>query len=239
MNYNIEVKDFNTVLGTKVKMAVRTTTTDSMVIQAIMHCDEYQAQKYKHLLKDNDVIIDIGSHIGSWAVLLATYNPKFKVYAYEALPENYEMILRQIELNKLANLEAYNFAVSDCSEGNFTICYREQESEFGKQHRFIGSSMGDGANKIEVKQISLNDILAKFDHIRMLKIDAEGAECIAFPKLSKAELDKVDIFVGEFHSLGMTYEQFWSMFSELFVDRSIPPQFENIRDFTFVNKRLL
>ena len=219
-------------------MECRPDTTDKMTAEAILIYDEYKAKELQKHYKDGDVFIDIGSHIGSWALLMASLNYSFKVLAYEALPENYEVIQKNIMLNDQYNLEAFNYALSDSSEGKQKIYFTNSDTPFNKHHRFIGSSMGAGANFIEVDKISLSDILAKVDHVKVLKTDCEGGECLAFPTLSNEELNKIEFIVGEFHGLGMDYDKFWGIFAPHFTDESDTPREKYLRDFTFKNKRL-
>jgi len=231
-------KTISTVFGTEVNMYHRNLTTDLMTIEAVMKYDEYDANNLKPYYKDHDTFIDIGSHVGSWALLMASLNPTFIVHAYEALPENYVMIHKNILANQFCNVIPYSFAVTDCSKGKFPIYTTSDATPFERQHRFIGSSAGAGAVKIMVDQISLNDVLAKVKHVKVLKTDAEGAECFAFPKLCKEEFNKIDFIVGEFHGLAMDYDQFWGYFKPYFDDISKPTEEKYLRDFLFKNRQV-
>lgn len=67
-----------------------------------MQYDEYGSKKFSY--QDGDTFIDLGSHIGIWALTMASLNPTFKVYAYEPIPENFRLLQTNKEQNGLNNL---------------------------------------------------------------------------------------------------------------------------------------
>ena len=87
-------RDVNTIWGIKIQMHHRKDTNDSMVIESVMESDEYKAKDIKY--QDGDIFIDLGSHIATWAILMGIKNPTFKVYAYEAIPENFELMKQKV-----------------------------------------------------------------------------------------------------------------------------------------------
>ena len=63
-------------------------------------------------IKQGDVIVDIGAHIGSFSIFAATKFRDTIVYAYEPAPENFKLLKENIKLNKLNNIVPYNQGIA-------------------------------------------------------------------------------------------------------------------------------
>ena len=60
--------------------------------------------------KEGDVVIDVGAHIGRYTIIASKrVGPNGKVIAIEADPSNFEMLNRNIQLNRLANVTTLNY----------------------------------------------------------------------------------------------------------------------------------
>jgi len=89
----------------------------------------YEWRVYDYLkLSSSSIVIDIGAHIGLFAVKVA--RKVKKVVAIEPHPENFKLLLANVRLNHLKNVTAINAAIG-----------REMEKLFflvmGEEHRFI------------------------------------------------------------------------------------------------------
>jgi hypothetical protein len=61
--------------------------------------------------KDGDIVIDIGAHIGRYTIIASKrVGANGKVVAIEADPSNFEMLNRNIKLNRLQNITTLNYA---------------------------------------------------------------------------------------------------------------------------------
>ncbi len=58
-------------------------------------------------------VFDIGANTGLYALLAAADNPKRNVYAFEPVPQIFDRLKRNADLNELKNLHAYQYAVTD------------------------------------------------------------------------------------------------------------------------------
>ena len=67
----------------------RPNTLDSYIFYKIVHQNEYQL--IDNL--ENYLIVDIGAHIGSFAIAVSKRKAKY-IYAYEAHPDNYKIALK-------------------------------------------------------------------------------------------------------------------------------------------------
>ena len=92
---NIAVYPVKTIWGTVANMHYRVGTTDRDTIDAIMIHDEYMAKSFTY--RDGDIFMDFGSHVGSWAILMAIKNPTFMVFTFEPVPENVQLIKQNIK----------------------------------------------------------------------------------------------------------------------------------------------
>ena len=62
--------------------------------------------------KEKDIVVDIGAHIGRYTIISSKrIGPNGKVVAIEADPANFEMLNRNVNLNKLTNVTSLNYAV--------------------------------------------------------------------------------------------------------------------------------
>ena len=117
------------------------------------------------------VFIDVGAHVGKYTVLVSKIvGPKGTVIAVEPNPENFKAIKRNIKLNNLSNVVAYNVAAADKTgplklfTGDTSACY-SVEDRYDK-------------NIVTVQAQKLDEIVNELDHNRvdLVKIDVEGGE---------------------------------------------------------------
>ena len=177
-----------TPAGHQVTMEYRDDTTDWNTIAAILTSDEYG------LPHDQvGVFLDVGAHIGAWSIGAAIDNPGSTVVAIEALPENAELVQRNSDLNHAGVIVLNNAAGT-----NGRVLYGTSDTEFERQHRFIGGADWHGATSaaIELPTLSLSAIVKKYGPVRLLKIDCEGCE---WSFLDDPAISDVAEVVGEYH----------------------------------------
>lgn len=126
--------------------------------------------------KEGDVVVDVGAHIGRYTITSAMrVGPGGKVISIEAAPDNFEMLNRNIRLNKLTNVLPLNCAAY--SRGAKIKLY-EPSADFSIYNTIMQGRTSGGDRYVEVDANTLDSILneigiAKVDWI---KIDVEGAE---------------------------------------------------------------
>lgn len=194
-------------------MLHRLNTNDADTIRAVMVYDEYLTKTFNY--KDGDIFFDLGSHIGTFSVLMASLNPTFRVYSYEPIPENFEILKDNILLNNLENVFPFQLAISSDSDGQDPIYYTRDDTPFGAAHKFIGSTLPGSDDIFLADRISLNNVFERnnIEKCRLIKTDCEGAEVRGFSTLKREHFNKIDYVIGEFHPRdGVVFEEFFSWF---------------------------
>lgn len=145
-------------------------------------------------IKPGDVVVDIGGHIGIFAVYAAQKAHKGLVLSYEPEPDSYQYLQRNKEQNNLSNLKIFNMAItSSMGDVDFHI-----SSSNTAGHSIYAV---DAGRVIKVRSVTLENVLARnaLDRIDYLKMDAEGAEFDVILKTPKDVLCRVDKMVMEYH----------------------------------------
>jgi len=119
----------------------------------------------------NDVVIDIGAHLGEYS--LAVAKNAETVIAVEANPDTFKILQKNIELNKTSNIIPINKAIYD-STG-----YQNLQI-FGDKSGMSSMVMNyeDKSDSIKVKTETLDRLVdnLKLKKVDWIKIDVEGAE---------------------------------------------------------------
>jgi FkbM family methyltransferase len=133
--------------------------------------DEYKIKNIE--LNDGDVVVDIGANVGIVSIYLAKRFPNAIIYAYEAHPNTYENLIKNIKINNVKNIFAHNLAVY--SKDNETLDITLDIINTGSSSCFKN---GEGQITETIPTISLDTIITNnnISNIRYLKIDCEGAE---------------------------------------------------------------
>jgi FkbM family methyltransferase len=81
--------------------------------------DSYEARTSRTLrffFDRTTTFVDVGANYGFYSLLAALWNPQLRVAAFEPVPQIYEGLTRNLELNGLQQrVSAYRFALSDRS----------------------------------------------------------------------------------------------------------------------------
>jgi len=133
-----------------------------------------------HLLNPNTnwngkVVVDVGPEFGDTPLYFA--NLGAKVYAFEALKEHYDGMVRNIHLNpKLSKqIVAINAAIGRDETLDFAVQNTESISKPGATFVYSGK---EGTATRKIKAYSLESAFKEFDihHIDLLKMDCNGCE---------------------------------------------------------------
>ncbi len=127
-----------------------------------------QLQIMSSYIKKDAVILDIGANIGNHSVYWATHNRAKKVYAFEPVRRTFEILQKNIQINRLeTKIQPFNIGLSD-KKVNASIL------------RYDGMNIGgttiipDSGGDLLLEK--LDDIKFDEDTIDFVKIDVEGHE---------------------------------------------------------------
>jgi len=154
-------------------------------------------------------VLDLGAHIGYYTLLAAKLvGPEGKVFAFEAAPENFYFLKRNVELNQYHNINLIQKAVSD-KTGEATF-YLDSESWGHSLAPLVKSK-----KSITVSTISLDDFLQDDIVVDFVKINIEGAEGRAINGMNRllrkgnTKYIMVDFHLNELETQGSSFKGTW------------------------------
>lgn len=141
-------------------------------------------------------IIDIGGHIGSFTVAVATHFPNATVYVYEPAHLSYQYLIQNISNNNLSSRVNAVEAAVGMHDG------RELFYEAGEASCGASLSPTAGGRKQMVKVVSFDVIMEEFKTcVDILKIDCEGEEYNIILNSKNSSWEKVQTLLLEYHPI--------------------------------------
>jgi lipopolysaccharide transport system ATP-binding protein len=151
-------------------------------------------------LRPGDVAFDCGANVGLVTQMMADRGAE--VHAFEPDPAAFGVLSEKFA--NVSNVHLHNVAVSN-QAGSMKLFYREEHDQDPVKFS-VGSTLLSGktdvnvANYTDVEVIRLADFLQQFDHVRILKLDIEGAECDVLEDLiEQNSLVRIDLTLVETH----------------------------------------
>jgi FkbM family methyltransferase len=212
--------DTNTVLLRSEVGYVLCADTDHAVLAALIDTGDLERGTrlfIQRFIRPGDVFVDVGAHIGLHSLAAArAMKGTGRVFAFEPFPQSRVLLERSFWINGFSPiLECYGVAVSD---------------RFGDSRLFLGASSGhhslyalDGRPEetLDVQLVTLDSALPRNQSVRLLKIDAEGAELevIRGARNLLANNDDIGIVVecGPYHlkRVGIAIDDWLKEFTDL------------------------
>lgn len=162
-------EDFTEGLTVKVK-GKKCLVPDITSLNVIQPQYEEFEQDWFHPRK-GDIVVDIGAHIGKYTLEAATaVGQEGKVIAVEPLLTNFNILKKNIRVNKLSNVEVFNLAAWHSN--------RRLTFYIGNSSATGGAMKDFGLGTLEVEGRKMDTLLNRLDIKRVdwIKIDVEGAE---------------------------------------------------------------
>ena len=134
----------------------------------------------KNLYKD-PLMLDIGSNNGSHSLYLSSYCNK--IFSFEPDKRIYKLLIKNLQLNRIQNIETFNLAISDSNKKN-QIFYPANDFNLGtgslnKDHNL------NNKKEIFVSTVKGDQICKKVSKVDFIKIDVEGHELNVLEGLRK------------------------------------------------------
>jgi len=126
------------------------------------------------IVRPGDYVVDAGANVGYHALNMATIvGEQGKVFAFEPLPANCELINLSIKANNLTNLELFPDAAGN-AEGKIEILVEGDQTNA----RINSNPDYDSqtAKRFPVRVVRIDDCLSDIPRLRFVKIDVEGQE---------------------------------------------------------------
>ena len=148
----------------------------------VMTFHEYDIIDHNFTPKESDVVIDVGAHIGPYTLIASRcVGSNGKVVAIEADPENFNILNRNIQLNKFTNVIALNYAAySKEDKIKLYLLTKGEESSYTKYNTVMTDRANSEKKFVEVKANTLDYLVQssgiKHEDVNWIKIDVEGAE---------------------------------------------------------------
>jgi FkbM family methyltransferase len=151
----------------------RTGTADLDVLGESFSSDTYfstlKASVPGFCLRPDDVIIDVGSHIGTFALLAAKKVPSGRIISFEASIETYNYLRVNLALNHVSNVVPIHLALAD---GPGSTVLHHDAGSWGH------SIMKPSRHGEEVAKDSLPNLMTtqQITEVGLIKFNCEGAE---------------------------------------------------------------
>ena len=161
-----------------------------MALTHVWLIGEYKSENFD--IKDTDIIIDIGGHIGLFSLYASQFCKNGLIYSFEPVPENYNLLIDNIQSNDLNQIKTFNLEVSN-SNSNVKLYLNDDEA---------GHSIFSKSSKtITVDAISLQQIFDdnNIENCNFLKLDCEGTEYEILQNLPLSYFNKIEKIVIEYH----------------------------------------
>ena len=173
-------------------------------IVADQYINDYKKYYQTNLeLKPNDVVIDVGAHIGKFSIPVLLSNPEIQLIAFEPDKDNYLCLKKNLELNSLASSKCtlFNGVLSDStSDKTFS---KGTYSTQGSIEDLGFSYMDASAITYTVKSFTLDNLFREMGikSCAVLKLDCEGSEYLILESLSDEIFSKINIIFMELHAV--------------------------------------
>jgi FkbM family methyltransferase len=140
-------------------------------VEFLMGWMEYETMPWvKKYIKHGMTVVDIGAHIGYYTDIFSRLTKSHgKVFAFDASPENYPLLTRNIEERNRDNVIAFHRAVSD--QNGIVQLYVSP----GHTNHSLVAGFTQAEKTVSVESVRLDDFL-DVERIDFVKMDVEGSE---------------------------------------------------------------
>jgi len=179
------------------EVSYRPATSDPLAIYQVLLRSHGKAEYYLPATLQPEVILDIGSNIGSSILFFRETFPAAKIFGFEPNPETFQVLQRNV--GALPDVEVFNYGLG---AADATVSVLFDGADFS---RFMGKAEGaDWSGPLapiacEIRHagdVTRNLGITKAD---LIKIDCEGAEYDVLTSLPVDLLHHCKWIVGEMH----------------------------------------
>ncbi|MDX1463931.1 MAG: FkbM family methyltransferase, partial [Marinirhabdus sp.] len=172
-------------------------------VEFLMEWWEYETTPWvRKFVKPGMTVLDIGAHIGYYTDLFSRLVQSHgKVYAFEASPENYPILINNLAARRRTNVVAHHRALSD-QNGVLNLYVSP-----GHSNHSLVEGYTEAEETVPVQAVRLDDFLPG-EKIDFLKMDVEGSEprvLEGMRKIIQASEDLIMLVEYNYVALGNAY----------------------------------
>lgn len=174
---------------------IRLVLRDNEGADLFIYSEVFEHECYALPLRNQPAtILDLGANIGLAAIYFARTFPTARVACVEPDPDNFRVLQRNLDLNRVA---AVVFAAAAHNEDG-AVMMTLAASAYG--HRIADARTHGAAERYEVAAVTVPTLLARlgWERIGLVKIDIEGHETVLLAQPCDW-LDRVDALCLEYH----------------------------------------
>lgn len=165
--------------------------------------EEFETKLFKNLIQPNTTVIDVGANVGYYTLIAANESRDVSVYSFEPEINNYELLVKNVEVNNFNNVKTFQKAVSN-EEGKIKIFI--DEKNLGN-HSLSGNNVPNKIDFVEVETITLDSFFDSLDDSVgeniIIKLDTQGAEGLVMDGAQKLLLKNNIKILMEFWPKGL------------------------------------
>lgn len=183
------------------KFAVKMNLNPQEIIDSRIILDGYFDEPVLHailnIIKDDDVVWDIGANIGLHALSINKLRPNTRCFCFEPFYENFQQLMFNASLNSDIKINAFNFGLSS------SISLQRMYST-PRNHGRTGFHEMRGTSPSEIQVLAIDGdslIAAGILMPNIIKIDVEGHELEVFKGMDKV-LSSTTVRAIIFEALG-------------------------------------
>ena len=198
----------------------------SLVTLTELYTDIFIKQVYRFEASTKQpFIIDCGANIGMSVRYFKQLYPESEVWAYEANPDAFALLQRNVEGNQLKGVRLFNFVLSDCEgEVDFYI-----PAATAGLNGSLNPSIAQGI-KQRLQAYRLSGLLPDKKEVDFVKVDIEGAEFNLLSELRESgRLHEAGQLVVELHAssedVHQKYDRLLSIFGTAYRHEAVGDQY--------------
>jgi len=151
-----------------------------------------ESEILKNLVKKGMKLVDIGANIGYYTLLFSKWvGEDGIVFSFEPESENFELLKKNININRAENVRCYQKAISSKNESRLLFLAPENKGD----HKIIDLHESEISEKTMVECVTLDSSEASKHKIDLIKMDIQGSEMLALNGMTETLEKNQDIII--------------------------------------------
>ena len=175
------------------EVAYRKNTADEAVIASSFDNDKFFSGVPEYQPEEGHVIIDIGAHIGTFALLSSSKVGSGKVYAIEASEDSFNLLRINVALNKCANISVFHLAISN-KEGTCTLFH-----DIGNWGHSTVKKLSKSSEPVKSQTLSTFLERNQINKCHFMKLNCEGGEFPILLSTPNSVLQRIGTILTLYH----------------------------------------